>query len=465
MNLLLQIGNLIDKLGLVAYFSAEIITLLAVVLNILIYLFMKRKNNIGKISDQITFGFFSLNFSCLLVVYLVKFFTKNNSFFTIGDLFVFNSDALFSRVLLNLFFVFFILITYKLNRKARFKVPLVNINLLLLYLSSSFLVCANNTLIGFLLFEACVLLIYRYATDVRIRKQGIYSLNYISINLISSVLFFVSYIVSFAIKDELQLSIIHVCISCAILLKTGLFPVYNYTIGKKYKNNIPWSILIYCLIPLLGISLFAGFLNEVNIRSEVYSITMVLFAIFLVVSFALNVLKTKNIVRFLANSSLLFASFVALSLLTLFDETLVYYNYISAFVLLSIFSYICILKINDKDIKINIPSIRGVFVKNRIFAFSFAISLLVLGCCFPTRFSYASFEIVKMIYEFDKMGSYLAFVVFLGLLFVFLNAIRIIKAIYAFDNQKSYPKFKKGTIFNYLVPCVIILFLFVGLFL
>ena len=84
-------------------------------------------------------------------------------------------------------------------------------------------------------------------------------------------------LLSLFIKDDLQLLIIQTCMACALLLKAGIFPIYNYILNRHTKANLPYSILIFGLLPYLGVLTFEKFVQNVNISNEIFLITLIYF--------------------------------------------------------------------------------------------------------------------------------------------------------------------------------------------
>ena len=304
MQNVINLENNINAIEFFSYFSPEILCLIGIIINFVLFLFFKRKLNIKRISDFTTVGVFSLNSIILISLYI-----RNNALFDgynvnlFSDLIVFNNENIIYKLIINLFFVFFILCTYKITRKAKFKTPLINSNLLLLAPFASLLFQVQNPLFAFVLLDVCVFLIYKYASNMRIRKDDVYCPDFVIMSLMASILFYAFYFVGYLIKIELQLAIINVCTTMALLLKAGLFPVYNYTLNRHYKNNIAYSILLFSLLPFLGVITLSKFILNVNLSSEVYLITLLVFLSITILTCAINAFKTKNLVKYLANAS------------------------------------------------------------------------------------------------------------------------------------------------------------------
>ena len=164
--------------------------------------------------------------------------------------------------------------TYKLTRKARFKTTLINPCLLLVALFSTLLIQIQNGILAFIFLDLCALFIYKFASNMRIRKYETYSIDFVLMSSASSILFYALYFVSFLIKEELQLAIVQVCMACAILSKAGIFPIYNYVLNRHTKNNLAYSMLLFGYLPYLGVFTFIKFAQNINITNEIFFITI-----------------------------------------------------------------------------------------------------------------------------------------------------------------------------------------------
>ena len=128
---------------------------------------------------------------------------------------------------------------------------------------------------------------------MRILKEDLFCADFVVMSSAATILFFSFFALSYFIKLELQLAILNVCATLALLLKAGLFPVYNYTLNRRYKNNIAFSILLFVLLPYMGVVTLSKFILEMNLSNEIYLITMYAFVLLQVLTCAINALKQK----------------------------------------------------------------------------------------------------------------------------------------------------------------------------
>ena len=117
----------------ISYFSSELFLIFGIILNLIFFLFFKRKLNIKRISDFITSSIFILN-SLIISAILIKslFFVSEINYSTLNNLIIISKNELVIKLLISIFMFGFIISTYKLTRKARFKTPLINSLLLLI---------------------------------------------------------------------------------------------------------------------------------------------------------------------------------------------------------------------------------------------------------------------------------------------------------------------------------------------
>ena len=462
MQNVINLENTINTAELFSYFSPEVLCLLGIVINFFLFLFFKRKLNVKRVSDFITVGIFLLNSFILGCLY-----ARNNALFDnyninlFSDLIVFNNENIIYKIILNLFFVLFILCTYKITRKAKFKTPIINSNLLLLAPFATLLLQVQNPLLAFVLLDVCVYLIYKYASNMRIRREETYCPDFVIMSLMATVLFFAFYSVAYLIKDELQSAIINVCATMALLLKSGIFPIYNYTLNRQHKNNIAYSILLFSFLPFLGIVALSKFILNINLANEVYLITLLAFGALTVLTCAINAFKTKNLVKYLGNASYVYYGIIALSLFMSSDMKFCINSALTfAFCLLGVYSLLCVLKINLKPDKMNFSVLTGLFMRNGFFCVLFALSLLILLNVIPSLISVNNIQLLKGIYSFDKMGFYLSFIAVAANALILFNGLYAVKLCYTLPSTKPFVLTKR-TMFNYIVLCSIILFLII----
>lgn len=466
MNEIQNLGIAIDNMQMFWFFSPEILCLVIVLINFLLFIFYKRREKSKKMSDIITFSAFSFGFLSLGGLYI-----KNRFSFSDFDFNIFNGNITFSmqillyKTMIYLFFALLLLLTYKLNRKARFRVPMLNSCLLLIAPLCSLIFQAQNVILAFVLLDLCVFMMYKFASNTRIRNTEIFSYDIISMNVSATILFFLFYVVSAHFSETSQLAIMNICITMAILLKAGLFPMYNYSLTRNYKNNITYSILLFALLPYLGIIVLSKFLTNIDMQNEVYTITMLVYAFILVLSSAIGAFKTKNLVKYLAKSSIsYYGNFVCFSLL--YSQNMVYKNYafVFMFFLLALYSQLCVLKLNLKTDKINFSSLCGLFVKNRMFCILLALLILTLSNVFPSKILFDNLAILKEIYVYEDMGFYFVFAAIVANMLILCNGLFALKMCYT-KSCALIQTFNKKTAINYAVSLLIFLFLVIKIFL
>ena len=257
----------------------------------------------------------------------------------------------------------------------------------------------------------------------------------------------------------------NVCAALALLLKAGLFPIYNYTLNHHYKNNIPYSILLFTFLPFLGVLTFAKFIENIDLSSEIFSLTLFVFISVLMLTCAINAFKTKNLIKYLANFSYSNYALLICALLFLQDlSTCTKIGLTYAFAILGIYSLLCILKINTKVEKINLSSLSGLFIKNSKFCILFALYLLILLNVIPSEILHNNLEILKAIYISDKLGSYIIIIAIVANILILYNGLLAIKMCYT-KTKKALPVLTKETAYNYTVSLIVFLFLIIKLFL
>lgn len=453
----------IDKIELISYFSCEIICFVGILINILMFLFFSRKYNIKRLSDIVTFGVFTLSSLISLGIYLTF---KISDFSIFNNLIVFNSENLLLKFLIYLFLTLFVLMTYKTTRKARFRGTISNSCLLFLAISSTLLIQNENKILTFFLLDVCSFFIYKFASNTRIRKPDTYCIDFVLTSSVSSILFYLFWGLTYTIQQELQLSIIQSCMFCALLLKAGLFPIYNYSTTKKIKNNLAYSTLLFSFLPFLGVVSFIKFLQNIVISDEIYLIVLYVFMLITIITSALCAFQTKNLIKFLANLSCANFSFYIIAILSSHDITsCLNSSAILCFAIFALYSILAILKINEKSKKINLELINGFFLKSRGFCIIFSIGLLIISNVIPSLIFTNNLEILKTIYQFDKVGFWAIISFIFANILILLNSLRIIKVMYSKKDFTPTIKLTKRTTLNYVVPCVIILVLILGMFL
>lgn len=387
-NLKLTFGELIS------YFSVELICIIGIIINFVISLFVLKKYELKRLSDAVTCVVFCLNSMILFALIF-----QNESFSIKNDLIVLNHSTLFLKLFINLFALFFVVATYKFTRKVRHRVPLVNSILISIILFSGLLVLSDNFTFIYILFEIIAILIYKYASNMRLSKSGVFSIQYIVISFGATCIFILFYFLDYVVSDLLQKSIMQSCMALGLLLKIGLFPVFNYSVDKKSRSNIPYAILLFCLLPLIGAVAFNKIMsfcmfNEVCQLCICGSILMcVLFA-------AISAYKTKNITGYIINMTQIYICFYMLNSMFIKDFN-PYFIVIVISIMLALYGMIRIYK--NKKINTIVYSI-----------------LIVLSALLIPIFA---FDILFNLYTFDKSGFYIMNI------FVFCNILLIIKTL------------------------------------
>lgn len=466
MENLQNLNNVFDNIQMLWFFSPEILCLIAILINFAVFLFFKRKEKTKKISDISTLSAFLLGFLSLVGMYIKnRIIFYNFEFSIFNGNFLFNNHILLYKMSFNLFFALLILVTYKLNRKARFKVPILNSYLLVIALLCSLIFQVENAIFAFILLDLCVFMMYKFASNTRIRNEEIFSLEFISISLSASILFFLFYALLFFFKQSSQLAIMNVCISMAILLKAGLFPIYNYSQTRTYKNNITYSILLFCLLPYFGILVLSKFLANIDVENMTYLITLSAFVLTLILTSALGAFKIKNLVKYMAKSSISYYG-IFVCFLLLYPDNLVYKKYMFIFVLflLALYSQLCVLKLNLKAEKINFSSLCGLFIKNPMFCILLAILILTLSNVFPSMLLFDNLAMLNEIYAFDNIGFYLVFAIITANMLILCNGLFALKMCYT-KTSVSIAAFSKKTAINYAVSLLIFIILVIKIYL
>lgn len=453
----------ISKIELISYFSSEILCIVGILINIVMFLFCSKKYNIKRLSDITTFSIFTLNSMITLGIYLNF---QNSDFSIFNNLIVFNSQALLLKLLVYIFLALFVLTTYRTTRKAHFKMTLVNSCLLFLAIASTLLIQIENKILAFLFLDVCSFFIYKFASNIRIRKPSAYCVDFILISSAATILFYLFYGLTYLIKQELQLAIIQVCMICALFLKAGLFPIYNYSLTKKAKNNLAYGLLLFNFLPFLGIIAFLKYYQSVDFSNEIYFIITVSLVLLVMLTSAICAFQAKNLIKYFANLAYVGFSLYIVAILFSQDLNLIV-NKVAIFMygIFALYSLLAILKINFKSERLNLALLSGLFVKNRLFSSIFAFSLLIMVNVVPSMVLINNFETIKEIYKFDKSGFIVVVTFIFSSALVLLNALRIIKTIYTKTDLNPIKKLTKRTTLNYVVPCVIILVLIVGMFL
>lgn len=454
----------------ISYFSCEFFLIAGVLINLIMFLFFSRKYNIKRLSDLTTFSIFSINSLICLGIYIknkITFGNFNLSLF--NENLILNNETFLLNFLLYAFLACFILCSYRLTRRANFMGTIINISLLLLGLSCTFLTRSQNGILAFFFLDLASFFIYKFASNMRIRKYEAYSIDFIMMSATSTLLFYSFYLFSFLTKEELQLIILQTCMACALLLKAGLFPIYNYILNRHTKTNLAYSVLLFGFLPYLGTLAFIKFIQNINLSNEIFFITMSIFICILMLISAINLFKSKNLIKIFANVAYFNCSFYLISVLFMQETTACIYSiFASLFGLFAIFSLTAILKINLKQGKLNALLLKNLFIKNRLFCVLFSISILIFSNVIPSVLLKNNFNLLSGIYVFDKIGFWFALIYLFSNMLLILKSLKLIKICYSKNNtlkNSSILTLTKRTTPNYVVPIVILLLLVLLIFL
>ncbi len=446
-----------DFLNTISYFLIEIICLLAIAAVSLCL------NKPRRWADFITVGALSVN-SLILAAGFLK--TDFESMFY-NKLFAFGLSELLMTFLINIFMLSFILVTYKIIRKAAFKTPLLNLILLAMVFLSSLLIKSQNFILTYFLLSLCSYLIYFYVSNYKLEKGTIYNFGFFVVSTLADFLFISFLTMTVLAQDVIQMDIIQVCITLSFFLKIGIFPIYNYSLNGNYRVNVPYSVLIYSFLPFLGVVSFNK-LSEIIApnTNEIYQITLVVFLLITGFIYAINSYKAKDLVKFISNSSAVLYTIALISVLILSTNFEGIKLAAAALIgSLGLYSLVCVLKSNLKVYKINISMLRNIFFNNRFFAFCFSSLLLIFCGVVPSSISKNLVDIFSKIYIFDKTGVYIVFITVGFLVLILFNSLRIIEKCYEFNRNTMPKRMTKRTPLNYAVLFEIIIFLILGMFL
>ncbi len=465
-NFLENINAQLNINEFLSFFSSELFCIIGMLVNILIFLFLRKKLNVKRVSNFVTIGVFIINSIILLSIYITNsILFENVKFGTFNNFLFFDDESILIKLLINIFAIFFILITYKLSAKVHAKGAILNAILLALVLCSGLMVQSENPVLTYLLLEINLLLVYRYASNMRIRKIEPFSRSYIIYGVSASILVALFYLLSLRASDSTRLSIIQTGLCCAILLKAGIFPIYNYLIERHYKKNIQFSILQFCYVPFVSSVAFMKILDSMNLLDEAFQVSMFIFLLSVLFCNSISTIKSKNLNKLFANAAYCFSSIAIMNCLFLNDNNLsLKFISLSAFCLLGIYSLLCVLKINLKIDKINIRTLRGMFLNNKTYSLLLSLQLLFLCGVLPSGVSLYGLKILYSAYLFDKVGVFSLCAIIFALIPIIFAMLNIIQNIYAFDKKEAVQCLTKKTAVNYFISLIIIIFLVINMF-
>ena len=379
---------------LLSYFSVEIICILGIIINFLISFYIIKNSKLKRLSDFVTFAVFSIN-SLILTALLFQ----GEDFSIKNDYIIFNQTTIFLKFFINIFALFFILVTYKFTRKSKYKVPLLNTILILIIMLSGFLLQSDNFTFIYVLFEIIIILIYQYASNMRIHKNSLYSPSYITINFCATILFVTFYYMDYIVQDLLQKSIMQSCMVLSLFLKIGLFPIFNYSIDKKSKSNITYSILVFSVLTFIGVVVVNKIISLCMFNEVCQIISCILILVLAILS-SITAYKTKNLTSYFISSSQIYFCFYMLNSIFTHDFN-PHFIIITMFTILLLFAMIRTYKNTKNYTKI------------------FSAILIFYACLIPL---FAS-DVLFNIYTFDKTGFFALNT------FLFCNIVLIIKTL------------------------------------
>ncbi len=457
-NIINTINNL-NFSNITPFFGCESVLLFVFFINILLFLFCKRKANVKKLSDFTVAIAFLINTLICGAVYFLNIGNYQSETY-LNDFLYLNTEGIFLKAVVNILLLMFLFISSRLIRQTLFKTPLVNANLCMIGLFSCFLTQINNDILAFLLLDIVVFFIYKYASLMKTKKDGFFSPDFLLLNVISSVVFYLTITILRFNDSDSQIAILNTVLFLAYLLKLGIFPSANYFSISNHKKNLPYLVLLSVYLPFLGVIGLIKIFSNIILSGDIFMITSAIFLFLCVFNIAILTLKTKNITKFFGNLGLFFSIFVITNFLVSINS---YFSLklasLFAFAMFAVFSLIAIFKINNKQEKLYFSAFRGVFLKNRFYTFLFSLSILFLFSIIPSALMTNSLIALKNIYSYDKFGYVLAFVLVFCYLLFLLRAFDLILNCYNYDKNSKVKMFIKKTTSNYAVFFMAILFL------
>ena len=189
-NVLLSINTQITKGEYFAYFLPEIIYIAGIFINLVFYIFRKRRESTNRYSDFFTSIVLSVNTVILFSLGIKNHVSIDDINFSFArKIFYYNNDLMLLKAAISLFGLFYLFTMYRIIRKTRIKTALLNSLLLCILFSTNFLLYSTNFLVTYMLLETIVFLIYKYGSLMRIRKAAVFSVEFLAISLTASILF------------------------------------------------------------------------------------------------------------------------------------------------------------------------------------------------------------------------------------------------------------------------------------
>ncbi len=430
-------------------FACEFLYLFGITVNFFLTFYAHKKKVLKEISDYLVTSIFTLAFVALF------YFDFYKSAYTLDS-------GTVIKFFLNLFFLFFAFATNPLTAKFKHKAVNQNTALLFIALFAFLLLRYTHPLILFILLDLTVFYIYRYGLDLRIIKTERKLKNFLSISITASVIFYVLYGVSLLLDSAIQADIVQTCMACAVLLKIGIFPLFNYSINNQDKSDIGFSILLFGILPFLGAIVFSQIIQNFNNNTELFKLTLISIILVSAFSFALGAFWQKDLVKLISRCECFFVSFIILNIMFGYiDMCKIELLFLYLFCSLGIFSILSVLKMNSNKKKITSNLVKGLYYANKPLSHLLCIILLMYLSVIPNKILFSNIAVLKNLYNVNVLGIYLCFIFVVLNVLILLNVIKIIQNIY-FLTFKPVIEFKKAITPNYVIAFLIIVFMLVS---
>ena len=143
-NVLLNINTELTKGEYFAYFLPEYLYVLGIILNLILYVFRKRKDSTNRYSDFLTSVILGVNSIVLFFLGVKSYILIDDvNFSFIKNIFYYNNDLMLIKAFLSLFGLSYLFAMYKITRKTRIKTALLNSILLCITNSLSMVYCTE----------------------------------------------------------------------------------------------------------------------------------------------------------------------------------------------------------------------------------------------------------------------------------------------------------------------------------
>jgi len=180
------------------------------------------------------------------------------------------------------------------------------------------------------------------------------------------------------------------------------------------------------------------------------------------ISFAVFSYLTKNLFKFLIQSTHFYFSFCLINQILFPESSLDTKMLLSYFfVIFALYCLISVIKAQNENKKINLKLIEGLNRKNYKLTNLITVSLLFMCGIFPSLISTYAATALRNIYVFDKYTALLIFAFLFSNCLILFGILRIIFLCYGTKTSILDMNIKKGTTFNYVIPILILLSLFI----